>query len=51
MGQETFEVTAPGSQFENGDWLGTWNIIRHSDVYERRQTYEIRPKGKYKIQV
>lgn len=37
IGEAMFEVTARGSQFENGDRLGTWNIIRYSDAYERRQ--------------
>ena len=37
IGQAMSEVTARGSQFGNGDHLGTWNIIRHSDAYERRQ--------------
>jgi len=37
IGQAMFEVTARGSQFENGDHLGTWNIKRYSDAYERRQ--------------
>jgi nucleoside-diphosphate-sugar epimerase len=45
IGQAMIEVTARGSQFENGDHLGTWNIIRHSDAYERRQSQELRPKG------
>jgi len=44
IGQAMFEVTARGSQFENGDHLGTWNIIRHSDAYEYRQAHEKRPK-------
>ncbi len=38
----TFDVTARGSQFENGDCLGTWSIIRYSDAYERRKTYGTR---------
>ena len=36
IGQAMIEVTTRGSQFENGDRLGTWNIGRHSDEYERR---------------
>jgi len=44
IGQAMFEVTARGSRFENGDHLGTWNIIRHSDAYEYRQAHEKRPK-------
>ncbi len=31
------EVTARGTQFENGDRLGTSSIIRYSDAYERRR--------------
>jgi len=45
IGQAMFEVSARGSQFENGDRLGTWSIIRYSDAYERRQRQEIRPQG------
>ena len=37
IGQAMFEVTARGAEFGNGDRLGTRNIIRHSDAYERRQ--------------
>jgi hypothetical protein len=37
IGQAMIEVTARGSQFENGDHLGTWNIRRYSDAYEGRQ--------------
>ena len=36
IGQAMFEVSARRSQFENGDRLGTWKIIRYSDAYERR---------------
>ena len=36
IGQAMFEVSARGSQFENGDRLGTWNIMRYSDAYDRR---------------
>jgi hypothetical protein len=36
IGQAMFEVTARGSEFGNGDRLGTRNIIRYSDTYERR---------------
>ena len=35
IGQAMIEVTARGSEFENGDRLGTGSIIRHSDAYER----------------
>ena len=45
IGQAMFEVSARGSQFEHGDRLGTWNIIRYSDAYERRQRHELQPKG------
>jgi hypothetical protein len=37
IGQAMFEVTARGSEFENGDKLGTWSIVRYSDAYDRRQ--------------
>jgi len=37
IGQAMIEVTARGSQFENGDKLGTWSIRRYSDAYERRR--------------
>jgi hypothetical protein len=40
IGQAMIEVTARGSQFGNGDHLGTWNIIRYSDAYELRQSQE-----------
>jgi nucleoside-diphosphate-sugar epimerase len=40
IGQAMFEVAARGAQFENGDHLGTWNIIRYSDAYEYRQGHE-----------
>jgi len=36
IGEAMLEVTARGPEFENGDRLGTWSIIRHSDAYERR---------------
>jgi hypothetical protein len=36
IGQAMLEVTARGTEFANGDRLGTRNIIRHSDAYERR---------------
>ncbi len=36
IGQAMIEVTARGSEFENGDRLGTGTIIRYSDAYERR---------------
>jgi nucleoside-diphosphate-sugar epimerase len=36
IGQAMIEVTARGAEFENGDKLGTWNIRRYSDAYERR---------------
>ena len=37
IGQAMLEVTARGSEFENGDKIGTGKIIRFSDAYERRQ--------------
>lgn len=37
IGQAMIEVTARGPQFENGDYLGTWNITRYSHAYEERQ--------------
>jgi hypothetical protein len=37
IGQAMLEVTARGSQFANGDRLGTRSIIKYSDAYERRQ--------------
>lgn len=40
IGQAMIEVTARGSEFENGRKLGTWNIRRYSDAYERRQSAE-----------
>ena len=42
IGQAMFEVSARWPEFENGDRLGTGNIIRYSDAYERRQSQEIR---------
>jgi hypothetical protein len=36
IGEAMLEVTARGPEFKNGDRLGTWSIIRHSDAYERR---------------
>jgi hypothetical protein len=38
IGQAMIEVSARGSQFQNGDRLTTRSIIRHSDAYEARQT-------------
>lgn len=37
IGQAMIDVTARGSQFENGDILETGQIIRYSDAYQRRQ--------------
>lgn len=37
IGQAMIEVTARGEEFSNGDKLGTWELLRHSDAYERRQ--------------
>jgi len=36
IGKSMFEVTARGDQFENGDKVGTRNIIRYSAAYDRR---------------
>ena len=36
IGEAMIEVTARGSQFENGDKLGTRSIIRYSDAYRQR---------------
>jgi hypothetical protein len=36
IGQAMIEVTARGSQFNNGDILRTGSIIRYSDSYDRR---------------
>ncbi|MEJ2140664.1 MAG: hypothetical protein P8Y61_14725 [Gammaproteobacteria bacterium] len=36
IGQAMLEVTARGSEFENGNRLGTRSIKRYSDAYERR---------------
>ena len=38
IGQAMIEVTARGSQFNNGDILGTGSIRRYSDAYERRKS-------------
>ncbi len=37
IGQAMLEVTARGSQFANGDRLGTRSIIKYADAYEQRQ--------------
>jgi hypothetical protein len=37
IGQAMFEVTARGSEFDNGDRLGTRSIIKYSDAYQRRR--------------
>lgn len=36
IGQAMFEVTARGSEFENGDKVSTRSIIRYSDAYRNR---------------
>ncbi len=36
IGQAMLEVTARDVEFEHGDRLGTWKIIRYSDAYESR---------------
>jgi hypothetical protein len=37
IGQAMLEVTARGSEFENGDRLGTRSIKKYSDAYQRRR--------------
>ena len=37
IGQTMLEVTARGSDFENGARVGTFGIRRYSDAYRRRQ--------------
>lgn len=37
IGEAMFEVTARGSEFGNGDRLGTRSIIKFSDAYQLRQ--------------
>ena len=37
IGRAMFEVTARGSEFENGDKIGTRSILRYSDAYDHRQ--------------
>jgi len=37
IGQAMCEVTARGTEFDNGRKLGTRSIIRYSDAYERRR--------------
>lgn len=41
IGQAMFEVTARGSEFENGDKLGTRSTVRYSDAFDRRQTLAV----------
>ena len=36
IGEAMLEVTARGTEFENGDRLGTRGIIRYSDAYKQR---------------
>jgi hypothetical protein len=36
IGQAMIDITARPLAFENGDKIGTWRIIRHSDAYEAR---------------
>lgn len=36
IGKAMFEVTARGSEFANGDKIGTRSIVRYSDAYDRR---------------
>jgi hypothetical protein len=37
IGKAMFEITARGSEFENGDKIGTRSIVRYSDAFDRRQ--------------
>ncbi len=37
IGQAMIEVTARPDEFENGDKIGTWRIIRYSNAYEVKQ--------------
>ncbi len=37
IGKAMFEVTARGSEFENGDKIGTRSIVRYSNAFDRRQ--------------
>jgi len=45
IGQAMIEVTARGSQFENGDILRTGSILRYGDAYERRQARDVPTHG------
>lgn len=40
IGQAMIEVTVRGSEFKNGDKLGTGKIIRYSEAYDRRHQPE-----------
>jgi nucleoside-diphosphate-sugar epimerase len=42
IGQAMLEVSARGTDFENGDKLGTGSIVRYSDAYERRRASTFR---------
>lgn len=42
IGQAMLEVTGRGSEFTNGDHLGTRKIIRYSDAYEQRQASPVK---------
>ena len=37
IGEAMLEVTVRGSEFENGDKLGTGSIRRYSEAYRKRQ--------------
>jgi nucleoside-diphosphate-sugar epimerase len=37
IGQAMLEVAARGDEFDNGDKLGTFSIMRYADAYARRQ--------------
>ena len=36
IGQAMIDITARPDEFENGDKIGTWRTIRHSDAYDAR---------------
>ncbi len=41
IGEAMIEVTARGSEFENGDKVGTFGIRRYSDAWVRRQSADV----------
>ena len=40
IGEAMLEVTERGDEFTNGDKLGTGSILRHSDAYKLRQSFD-----------